>query len=527
MRNAARAVAGPLEERPTSVDPVLLAGVAGLGLLSLALLVIGDGNLGLGLAPLAIALVVLAIIKIPLRYSMLAIGFLCLTLENPNEAFAANRWHSPLAVLGALLLAHLNVTIPVKALFFSGLDLVLLFFACVWAIRRMTGSQVDVCGHVPPAQPVRQAGLISLAAVFLFWGFGMLQGGFSFGDSLWQLFRLVYLPCVFLLFCACLRGPEDARPLGIALLLAALFRACVAIYVRSLFPSTEILPHATTHADSMLFADAFTLILVIFFERPTLRNLGLAAATLPILSWGLIANNRRLGWVELGICLLVLYLFTPMTRLKRRIAQGVVLSIPLAVIYIGIGWSHPTGVFAPVQTIRSVVDSQSDTSTLWRDLENYDLYSTLRTNPVLGTGLGHAYIETIQLPDISEGYSLYRYAPHNSILGLFAYTGLLGFAAIWMILPLGIFFAVRSYRFSTQPRDRTAALTSVGVLVAYMVHCYGDMGLGTFTSVFTVGAALALMAKQAVATGAWPMRPRSGADQPTKSGESELSSTVA
>jgi hypothetical protein len=36
-----------------------------------------------------------------------------------------------------------------------------------------------------------------------------------------------------------------------------------------------------------------------------------------------------------------------------------------------------------------------------------------------------------------------------------------------------------------------------------MVHCYGDMGLGTWTSVFTVGAALALVGKQAVATGAW------------------------
>jgi hypothetical protein len=79
---------------------------------------------------------------------------------------------------------------------------------------------------------------------------------------------------------------------------------------------------------------------------------------------------------------------------------------------------------------------------------------------------------------------------------------------MWLFLPIGVFFAVRSYRFSTTPRDRSTALATVGILVAYLVHCYGDMGLGTWASVFTVAPALALVAKQAVVTGAWPLRPR-------------------
>ena len=213
--------------------------------------------------------------------------------------------------------------------------------------------------------------------------------------------------------------------------------------------------------------------------------------------------------------LLVLYFVTPMTRLKRRLAQTIVLSIPVLAIYVAAGWNSGAGVFAPVRTLRSVIDSKSDTSTLWRDLENYNLYTTFRTNPILGIGFGHEYIETITLPDITgslsgavSGYKLYRYAPHNSVLGLITYGGVIGFAALWMLFPLGFFFAVRSYDRSTLPRDRTAALATIGVLVAYIVHCYGDMGLGTFTSVFTVGAALALIAKQAVAVGAWPFRTR-------------------
>jgi len=134
---------------------------------------------------------------------------------------------------------------------------------------------------------------------------------------------------VFLLFCAGGRGPADARALGTALLLAALLRAGLAIYIRMLFPNTTEMGFTTTHADSMLFSDAFLLVLVIFFEQPIRKNLILAAATLPILTWGMVANNRRLAWVELGVGLLVIYFITPMTRLKRRLAQVVAVTIPL------------------------------------------------------------------------------------------------------------------------------------------------------------------------------------------------------
>jgi len=80
-----------------------------------------------------------------------------------------------------------------------------------------------------------------------------------------------------------------------------------------------------------------------------------------------------------------------------------------------------------------------------------------------------------------------------------------------------MFFAVRVYRVAHLPRERAAALTTVGILVAYVVHCYGDLGLGTWTSVFTVGPALALVGKLAVTTGAWPARRRGAMRESTTS----------
>lgn len=486
-------------------DTLTLAAIGALGLVCLVLAFLGNGNVALAVAPLALALAVVTLVKVPLRYSLYALGFLCLVLENPAEAPATGLWRSPLYVVGALMLNKLNNTLPIQALVFSGLDVVLALLVGTWAYRRMTGVRLDLAGHVPPAPPLRTAGLVCLSAIFLVWGFGMVRPGFSFGNSLWQVFRVIYLPAVFLLFCAGLRGSVDARPIGVVLLAAALLRACLAIYVRVLFPDKEVMPHATTHFDSMLFSDAILLVLVVFLERPTRRSLLILLGVVPIVSLGMVANNRRIAWVDLLVSLAVLYAVTPWTRVKRQVARAIVIALPVLALYAVIGWSAPSGVFAPVRTLRSVVDSKVDTSTLWRDWENYNLYYTLKGNPFLGTGYGHEYIEAIHLPDISGGYALYRYAPHNSILGLLCYSGYIGFAGMWMLLPLGIFFAVRSHRAASSPSDRIVALASLGALVAYLVQCYGDMALGSWTSVFTVAPALALIAKLAVSTGAWPL----------------------
>src|SRR6185369_3394702 len=109
---------------------------------------------------------------------------------------------------------------------------------------------------------------------------------------------------------------------------------------------------------------------------------------------------------------------------------------------------------------------------------------------LLGTGYGHGYIELVKLPDISQAYALYRFIPHNSILGLWAYGGFVGFTALWTMLVVGVFLAVRSARYAPRAADRAAAISATAGLVVYLVHCYGDMGLGTWTSVFTVAPAL-------------------------------------
>src|SRR5207244_632928 len=108
---------------------------------------------------------------------------------------------------------------------------------------------------------------------------------------------------LYLLFRAALRSPRDLPALGKVVVAAALVKAVLAFYVRHTLSPHDIrsLPYATSRADSVLFAGACSLLLARFIERPNRRHLTLLALTLPVLFLGMVANNRRLVWVELGL----------------------------------------------------------------------------------------------------------------------------------------------------------------------------------------------------------------------------------
>jgi hypothetical protein len=72
------------------------------------------------------------------------------------------------------------------------------------------------------------------------------------------------------------------------------------------------------------------------------------------------------------------------------------------------------------------------------------------------------------------------------------------------MLVVGGYLAARAHRFARTPEERTVALAVPAVLSIYLAHCYGDMGLGTWTAIFIVAPTLSLAAKVAVSTGAWP-----------------------
>jgi O-antigen ligase len=223
---------------------------------------------------------------------------------------------------------------------------------------------------------------------------------------------------------------------------------------------------------------------------------------LPILVHGMIDNDRRLVWVQILAALAVFWMISRRSQLKRAVVALALCSLPLLILYVGVGWNSNKSIFKPVQTLRSVGDSDVDASTMYRDLENFNLLQTQKTNLLTGTGFGMPFLEVVKLPDISF-FEEYRYMPHNSILGLWAFCGPFGFTALTFALVVAIYLAARSYNLARTSDERIAAFMVIGVITIYMMHCWGDIGFTERKAVYLVGPALALAGQLALATGAW------------------------
>ena len=476
-----------------------------IALLTVAAVLVGNGDLPIALAPCAVALAVWAVWSLPLRVPMLGLLIASWVLEVPGDAFAGGMAKTPWHLYGAILFAKLNLTVPVSALVFSGFDLLVAFLAVVIFYRHATHSRLDRIGWVPSPSPIAQAALLSLAAVAWMAFYGLANGG-SFRFTLWQISKHLYAPIIYLLMVEALRGAADVRTIGRIILGAGVFRAGEAILVRRMFPSVSVLPHATTHHDSVLFAICVAILLAMMLERPSRQVVKLWILLLPIYLGGMLANNRRLVWPEVAITAMFFLFITPMGKFKRFLFRTMALAALPLIVYAAAGWNSEGGsLFAPVRTLRSLVDTQNDSSTRWRDWENYNLVTTFKRRPLLGSGFGHPFEESVKLPDVTSVYELEPYIPHNSLLGLWAFGGLIGFALLWVVYPVGLFFTVRAYRCAREPTERIAALGAAAAQICYLIQAYADLGFGTWGPVFSLATSYALVGKICVANGAWPM----------------------
>ncbi len=480
--------------------------VALLGLLTVQAVGLGDESVGVAVALLIVVALLWLMWKAPLSVSVVLLVFVGLVLESPDQRPAGGAWESPLYTLGAVMLAHLNVTTGIDALFFSGIDLLIAFLFLVMVYRKLAHARVHDERRLA-ASPICAFAWLSLLGTFAWWSYGVASGG-NLPNAMWQVNKLYYLPLAVLLVEAAFRDAEDHRLLGRAVVLAACVKACLAIWIRWIATHGEI-PYATTHADSILFACAICFIVALCLEKQARGRRALLLFVLSLLLAGMIANNRRLVWVGVAWPLATYYLITPWTVRKRALTRAGLLSLPLVAAYLALGWTSGSRVFAPARLVGSIVSSDSDGSTVWRDLENFNLVYNVTENPLLGTGFGHEYVERVRLPDVSTGFALYRYLPHNGVLGLWVFCGYFGFAAQWLLLVVGMFLATRTYRRAGRPIDRAAALCSIAAILIYIVSAYGDTTLGAWSGVFTAGPALAASGNLAVATGAWPAKRKS------------------
>ena len=479
--------------------------VAGTMLATLAALVLGNGEPWLVAAPLLLVGGVWAALRLPVRYPALALLFLVLSVDYLPERPQEMLWPSPLFPLGQAFFQQLNSLTGIEALRVPGVDLWVLLLLGVAVTRRALGSRVDL-PVTPLPRPLVAACVLSLVTLGWMNVYGAARGG-DMRNALWQWHQLGFLPLLVLLFHFALRGPEDWRALRRVVIAAAFVKAFIGAYfiVFVARPNAYDVEFSTAHSDSMTFLFAVLCALAPLLERPSGRMFARAGCILAVVGMGLYYNDRRLAYVSLAGCLAILYLMQPWTPVKRRLSRALVFLAPVLVLYGAAGWNSGSRAFAPVQTLRSIVDGQHAEGELdYRDIENWDLIMTWKARPLLGSGYGHVFLEPIKLPNIANFFPTYGFHPHNSLLGLLAFGGVVGFTGLWLYLAVTVFLAARAYRHTQVPAYREAALLAMCMVLTYANQCFGDMGTISWICAFLIAATVAHTGKLAVAVGAWP-----------------------
>lgn len=425
-----------------------------------------------------------------------ALLFVGWTAEWPlatDKVLYCGYWRSPFQALGSLF-----VSVPGLSLFPWQIAVVVLAPVCLLrpgAFRRR-------------ALPLDLAIVTSFASLALTFVWGWMRGGSAY-NAYYQLWRFLVALLIALIVLSVIRSSRDVKALGATVLLAALVRGTLAMYfywavVRGRIDPAP--PYMTTHDDTLLFIAGIVIVLSWALARETPAAWIAAALVTVHLVYAIILNDRRLAWIELLLVLAVMYFVLPRGRVHRRVNRALLFAAPLLAVYVIVGWGRQGAVFEPVHAL-STAGSNEDSSSLARQEEIRNLLYTLSVagNPLLGTGWGVPYQKVTSVyANFGPEWWQYLYMPHNSLLALAVFGGIVGIGGIWLVVPVSAFLAMRGYRGSTGAIDRAGAMAALCILPAYGAQCYGDLGFQSLTGGLILGVALGVAGK----ISAWAAAPR-------------------
>lgn len=495
--------------RPTTpvIGPGVKLFVGGVVLFTVALLV-SYGDPWLALAPVAVVFFCYLLVALPLRAHLLTLLFLTSLSEATAISLPNNggTWYPPFYGFYRLLFENLNNVVPIPSLRFSLVDLLYVFCLVLAGVRVAMRVRVDSVGRERSTWGLYFVLAATGLGVFVLEVYGIVVRHGDFKQSLWQTRQMMWLPLVIGLFTYVLRDPRDFQRAINVMIVATCIKTIFA--VKFFFGVARPLgfepPTLTSHYDSVLMVVALLALVIRFLHGATWKNLGILLVVGGWIMLGIVLNNRRLAFVNIpvGLVCVLIMLRGPVKTGMRKVGYWL---LPLLAVYVMVGQNSTKTFFKPARQIMSVT-KQDDSSSGTRDIENFNLIWTLKQNKLVGAGWGHEYVEFVHADDISQYFGQYRFIAHNSVLWLFTVGGFVGFTLMWMPIVIGIFFARRAYTFARSSIERSTAAMGLIMLTTYMMQAWGDMGVMGLNSTLTAGLAIAMSAKLAVMTGAFPAR---------------------
>ena len=287
--------------------------------------------------------------------------------------------------------------------------------------------------------------VVSIACIAVVFLWGMMRGGSAY-YAYYQVWRFLAALLIAYMLMSALQSQRDLVTLGKIVIVTGLIRATLCIYVYwtqvhgKIFPLPEFV---TNHDDSILFVVAILTSLVWAFLKVGRSTWLITTLIVSYVSYAIVLNNRRIAWAELVMALILIYLVLGPGPVRARINRWAKWIAPVVVLYFIAGMGSDSPIFSPVHAL-TTMGSNYDPSSLTRQEEDRNLLHTLvdSGNPLFGLGWGRPYDKVESYwSNYSASWVLVLYTPHNALLGLAAFSGLVGIIGIWGIVPLGAFLA--------------------------------------------------------------------------------------
>ena len=381
----------------------------------------------------------------------------------------------PAMALGAFVNGGLTGSAGIEGAVATPLELLLLITLMSWLFQGVIKGDLGLDG-------VELGGPVVVFTVALMFGLGrgFVQGGDMF-IGLFESRYLFYVPICYVVAAANIRTVRHVRGVMAVLLCGTGLFAIEGAYRKVALIDTGILgvipEFAYEHMDAIFLAAGIVFSFAILAFRAPARYRTLAALTLPIMLFTLLASERRAGFIAMIVGFLVLAAIL-LIRERRAFVLYVVPVLLAASVYFPVFWNATGMLGQPARAVRSISqpDARDAASNLARVLETINVGANIEASPLFGLGFGREYAFIVSVPDLSW-WPLWHFVAHNNVLWLWLKLGILGFIAFFVLMGAAITRGVQLARVLTVPELRTfAAIATVGI-VSVLVFSYVDIAL--------------------------------------------------
>jgi hypothetical protein len=369
----------------------------------------------------------------------------------------------------------------------SPADLLALLTLASWSVRVM-GGRVPKPRLGPLGWAVAGFGLMFVAGAL----FGVAREDFNSDAALAELRAPMHLCIAYFLAANLVRRRQHVEVLLWTFVVLVGIKALQGIltYLEAVDLSYDDLQAVTGHEDVVFFGTAVSLAVALVALGVRTRLTFALLAIQPLILLTLVLTERRVGFIGLGVALVIVTILTFAVDRRRALVLATVLVVA-AGAYVVAFWDASGAIAEPVRAVKSIVEPSSVStrdmlSNVFREIENRNIARTVRVFPLTGVGLGQQYL-IVEVPQwLNFGY--WRYMTHNGLLWIWLKAGPLGAFMFWFLVARAVLLGSSWFGRLRDDRLQWVPALPVILIATQVIFAAVELGIINSRTMIVVGA---------------------------------------